>query len=83
MYPSLSLDAEAAAKKAMAYGHGSFLSRGADLLKAKLFGESITENPTVGDEEKLSAAIDATGLSAINTTVQTTYEVTGDTLLNP
>ena len=81
MYPSLSLDAEAAAKKAMAYGHGSFLSRGADLLKAKLFGESITENPTVGDEEKLSAAIDATGLSAINTTVQTTYEVTGDTLL--
>src|SRR5699024_10155568 len=55
--------------------------RGADLLKAKLFGESITENPTVGDEEKLSAAIDATGLSAINTTVQTTYEVTGDTLL--
>ena len=35
----------------------------------------------MGDEEKLSAAIDATGLSAINTTVQTTYEVTGDTLL--
>lgn len=81
MYASLSMDAESAAKKAMEYGHGNFLTRGAALLKAKLFGKKIVQNPQIGDEGKLSEAIDASGLSAINTTVQTTYEISGNDLI--
>lgn len=81
MYPSIAMDVDSAAKKAMEYGHGSFLTRGAALLKAKLFGEDLTQNPQVADEGKLGEAIDASGLSAINTTVQTTYEVTGESLV--
>lgn len=81
MYAALAMDAEGAAKKAMAYGHGNFLTRGAALLKARLFGETIIQNPQIGDETKLSEAIDGSGLSAIDTTVQTTYEVSGETLL--
>lgn len=81
MYDSLAMDAEGAAKKAMEYGHGNFLTRGAALFKAKLFGETMIQNPQIGDEVKLSEAIDASGLSAINTTVQTTYEVSGNTLI--
>ena len=81
MAPCLSMDVESAAEKAMDYGHGSFLTRGAALLKAKIFGQDVTQHPQVGDEAKLMESIDASGLSAINTTVQTTYEVTGDSLV--
>ena len=81
MYPSIAMDVDSAAQKAMEYGHGSFFTRGAALLKAKLFGEDLTQNPQVADEGKLGEAIDASGLSAINTTVQTTYEVTGESLV--
>ena len=81
MYPCLSIDAEGAAGKAMDYGHGSFLTRGAALLKSKVFGQDFVQNPQVGDEAALSDSIDASGLSSINTTVQTTYEVTGDSLV--
>ena len=72
MAPCLSMDVESAAEKAMDYGHGSFLTRGAALLKAKIFGQDVTQHPQVGDEAKLMESIDASGLSAINTTVQTT-----------
>ena len=81
MYSCLTMDVAKAAKEAMDYGHGSYLTRGAALLKAKLFGEGLEEFPQIGDMETLSANIDASGLSAINTTVQTTYEVSGDTLV--
>lgn len=81
VYPCLAMDAEGAARKAMNYGHGSFLTRGAALLKTKVFGQNIVQNPQVSDDAALEESIDASGLSDINTTVQTTYEVTGDSLI--
>lgn len=77
----LVMDAEGAAQKAMNYGHGSFLTRGAALLKSKMFGQDFVQNPQIGNEAALSDSIDASGLSAIDTTVQTTYEVKGDSLV--
>lgn len=81
MYPCLSMDAEGAADAAMSYGHGSFLTRGAALLKAKVFGQNFVQNPQVSDDAALSESIDVSGLSGINTTVQTTYETTRDSLV--
>lgn len=81
MYDCLTIDAGAAAKEAMSYARGSFLTRGFALLKAELFQHKITWNPQIKEEALLVQCIDRSGLSAINTTVQTTYEVTKDSLI--
>lgn len=81
MYTCLAMDAWAAAKEAMAYARGSFLTRGFALLKAELFKEKITWHPQIKEEGLLVQCIDQSGLLAINTTVQTTYEVTKDSLV--
>ena len=76
VYNCLSIDAEGAAEKAAIYAHGNFLTRGIGLLRAKFLKKEYTYLPQVADEELLRQDIEAAGLMEINTTVQTTYEVT-------
>lgn len=76
VFPCLSIDAAGAAGEAAAYAHGSFLTRGAGLLRAKLLKKEYTWIPQVTDEEMLRQMIADVGLMDINTTIQTTYEVT-------
>lgn len=76
VYNCLSINAERAAETAVAYAHGNFLTRGIGLLRAKILKKEYTCLPQVADEELLRQDIEAAGLMEINTTVQTTYEVT-------
>ena len=81
VFNCLSVDAEGAAKEAAGYAHGNFLTRGAGFLRAKLFKKEFTWIPQVTDEELLRKDIEEAGLMAINTTVQTTYEVVKNDLV--
>ncbi|MCD8018450.1 MAG: VanW family protein [Clostridiales bacterium] len=81
VFSCLAMDSQAAATEAMEYGHGSFLIRGLAVLKAEIFGHKIVMNPHIVDEESLVACLSASGLLSVDTTVQTTYEVTSDSLI--
>lgn len=76
LFNCLSVDAEEAAAEAFRFAHGNFFTKGAGFLRAKLFKKKYTWLPQVTDEELLRQDIEASGLMAINTTIQTTYEVT-------
>ena len=75
MYASISFDAEAAAKEAFAYGHGNFLLRGYELIKGYTLGQEESAYPSVTNEEALDAELLNCGLTELNTTVQTSYEL--------
>ncbi|MDO5146021.1 MAG: VanW family protein [Eubacteriales bacterium] len=81
IYDCLAMDGEGAAQKAVDYAHGSFLTRGWQLLRAELFGYKIIWNPHISEENLLEEAMGASGLMDVNTTVQTTYETTKDSLI--
>lgn len=78
---ALSLDAEQGVERAFARGHGGFLSRGLALIQAQWQVESCELLPQVTDREALEAAVAASGLLEIDTTVQTGYEVTEEALV--
>ena len=75
MFDSLSVDVDKAVKEAASFAHGSFLTRGAALIKAGIFKQEYTWNPQVTDNEALKKAIEDAGLMEINTTVQTRYKL--------
>lgn len=81
IFDCLSINAGGAARQAGKYAHGSFLTRGFALLKARIFGNEYIWNPYVSDEALLRQSVEEAGLMDINTTVQTTYEVTNTTLV--
>lgn len=78
---SLAFDAAAAAKEACEFAHGSFLTRGYDVLKAAIFTQKFSFNPHIADEEVLKKAVEDSGLEKINTTVQTIYDVDGEEMV--
>ncbi len=66
-----------------AYAHdrqASFLMLGVRYLSSLQGGESYTILPFATDEESVSAALEACGILALDTTVQTSYEITEETL---
>lgn len=80
MYSSLSFHDAEAASKAFSYGHGNFMLRGFQMLKALAFGEKMHYYPSISDQSALDAELDQSGLSTLNTTVQTSYELIEDEL---
>ncbi len=77
----IALDTDDAARAAADFGHGSFLTRGIAWIEANLFGHNFVRNPQVSDEKELDRALKASGISGLNTTVQSSYAVEGDTLV--
>lgn len=80
MYSSLSFNEADAAKKAFSYGHDTFLLRGFQMLKALAFGEKMHFYPAITNQAALDAQLNQSGLAALNTTVQTSYELKEDEL---
>ena len=80
MYSSLSFDDAQAAYKAFNYGHDHFFLRGFQLLKALAFGEKMHYYPAITNQAALDGELDKSGLSTLNTTVQTSYELKEDEL---
>ena len=80
MYSSLSFDDVQAAYKAFNYGHANFFLRGFQLLKALAFGEKMHYYPAITNQAALDGELDKSGLSTLNTTVQTSYELKEDEL---
>ncbi len=78
---SLEIDAKGAAKRAYEYSHGSFITRGFGVLKAAVFTQHFSWNAHISDEAALKTAVEKSGLSDLNTTTQTTYEIKGDELV--
>lgn len=78
---SLEIDADAAAKKAYSFAHGSFLTRGIGVLRAALIKQRFSWNAHVSDDEALKKAVKESGLLDINTTTQTEYNIKGDELI--
>lgn len=78
---SLGYDAQKIVTQAMddQYG-GAFLSRGLRSLSYLRGGKTYTVVPSVTNESALHDALVNSGLLALNTVVQTTYEVVDDTL---
>lgn len=81
MGDSLALNADAVAKDVLAPSSGSFFSRGWYLLRNVVTGSKVTAVPSITNQEALSEAIQGSGLNDINTTTQTTYELTEDALV--
>ena len=80
MYSSLSFDDAQAAYKAFNYGHDNFFLRGFQLLKALAFGEKMHYYPAITNQAALDGELDKSGLSTLNTTVQTSYDLKEDEL---
>ena len=80
MYSSISFNEADAAKKAFSYGHDTFLLRGFQMLKALAFGEKMHFYPAITNQAALDAQLNQSGLAALNTTVQTSYELKEDEL---
>ena len=76
LFNCLTVDAKGAAEEAAGFAHRNFFTRGAEMLRAKLFKKKYSRIPQVTDEELLKQDIETAGLMLINTTVQTSYEVT-------
>lgn len=75
---SLSLDTAPAIQKAMARGHGGFITRGMDYLRSRREDHRDTVIPALTDAAALKAAIDATGIGSVNTVTETTWEIGED-----
>ncbi|MBR5047794.1 MAG: VanW family protein [Eubacterium sp.] len=80
MYASLTFNDAGAADKAFSYGHDTFLLRGFQMLKAMALGEKMHFYPSITNQPALDTELDNSGLSTLNTTVQTSYELTSDEL---
>ena len=80
MYSSLSFDDAQASYKAFNYGHDNFLLKGFQLLKALIFGEKMHYYPSITNQAALDGELEKAGLSTLNTTVQTSYELKEDEL---
>ena len=80
MYSSLSFNEADAAKKAFSYGHDTFMLRGLQMLKALSIGEKMHFYPAITNQPALDAELSQSGLSTLNTTVQTSYELKEDEL---
>ncbi|MCD7919449.1 MAG: VanW family protein [Clostridiales bacterium] len=77
----LTLDVEDTVDRVFSEGHGSFLTRGAALLRSLVVQRSYALQPTVADQELLREAIDHSGLLAVDTGEATTYEIQEDAVL--
>ncbi len=80
MYSSLSFNDAGAAANAFNYGHRNFLLGGFQWLKALAFGQNMTYYPEVRNQAALDKELETSGLSTLDTTVQTTYELKDDKL---
>lgn len=78
---ALSLDTAQGAELAFAWGHGGFLTRGAALVQSLWEEASYEVLPQASDLAALEDAIEGSGLLEIDTTRQTEYEVTEETLV--
>lgn len=81
LFDCMWMDSDSAAKEAMNFGHGPFITRGAAYIGAKVMKKKFQVYPYIYDDGKLREAISKTGLLDVDTTVQTTYEVSGDQLI--
>lgn len=78
---ALGYDAERAVDQAYAYDHGGFfLGRGIRYLATLSGGKAYTILPHAADAAQVTAALEASGLLGLNTTVQTSYALTEATL---
>lgn len=78
---TLTLDCDALAAEALAPSGDSFLLRGKNKVITWLLGSESVVLPQVGDTEQLHQNLEESGLLAIDTTVQTTYEEKDRTLV--
>lgn len=77
----LTWDYSDALDEAMEPGHGDFLTRGWEWLQVELGNaeaQAVTVSPTLTDTETLKALIQATGIEAVDTAVETTYTIEDD-----
>lgn len=81
MGPSLGLDADAVAKGVLSRSGSAFLKRGWHLIRNAITGDPRLAIPEVTDSDALDQAIEESGLLEIDTTTQTTYELTEENLV--
>ncbi|MCD7733674.1 MAG: VanW family protein [Clostridiales bacterium] len=77
----LTWDYSDALDEAMEPGHGDFLTRGWEWLQVEMGNaeaQTVTVSPTLTDTESLKALIQATGIEAVDTAVETTYTIEDD-----
>ena len=79
--PTLTMDAQSMAEEILTRSQSFFWKRGYYFIENAIRGDERSMLPTVTDEEGLNQAIEDSGLMKIDTTVQTTYEVTHDALV--
>ena len=77
----LSFDVNDTVEQAWEHDHGGmFLSRGIRFLTSLGGGKSYHVSPHAASAEQVRAALEATGILALNTTTQTTYALTDTTV---
>lgn len=78
---ALSYDVKGCVEQAWNYDHGGmFLTRGARYLMTLTAGKDYTIYPRTTDEQQVKAALEACGVLEMNTTVQTSYTLTEETI---
>lgn len=80
IYPSLSFKDADAAEEAFHFAHSNFLVNGFEMLKAMTIGQKMTYCPVISHESALDGALETAGLTTLNTTTQTKYELTKEEL---
>lgn len=80
MYSSLSFDEKKAQEAAFSYGHTNFFLGGGMMILGYIQPRKMVYYPEVTQEDNLKKEYENTGVAAINTTVQTTYELKDETL---
>lgn len=79
----LSIDVADQLDQAMELGHGDLLSRGWDWIQVQLDQaeeQQVTIHPVLADREGLAQAIGATGISQVNTAVESSYQIGEDSI---
>ncbi|MCD8384882.1 MAG: VanW family protein [Clostridiales bacterium] len=77
----LTWDYSDALDEAMVLGHGDFLTRGWEWLQVQMGNveeQTVTVSPVLTDTETLKTLIQATGIEAVDTVVETTYTIEDD-----
>lgn len=81
LYSAMTFNAKEAAETAFAYGHENIALRGAERIISAVMGKTMDYYPVLSNDQALAAELEKAGISTLDTTVQTTYELKDEELL--